>query len=135
MDVLSRRCHKTLKYLDIESSKGVKDDTEGTSISKLSSLTSLSQLKSLEEVNLFDTNLRDESLATILLELPNLTHLIRGDFLCDALEWIDYWVRITKHFYDNFDDFILLFSMLIKSSINYCTDDIFRMSILIVYFS
>ena len=106
MDVLSRRCHKTLKHLDIESSKGVKDDTEGKSISKLTSLTSLSQLKSLEEVNLFDTNLRDDSLATILLELPNLTHLIRGDFLCDALEWIDYWVRITKHIHDNFDDFI-----------------------------
>ena len=97
MDVLSRRCHKTLKFLDIESSKGVKDDAEGTNISKLSSLTFLSQLKALEEVNLFDTNLSDESLATILLELPNLTHLIRGDFLCDALEWIDYWVKISLY--------------------------------------
>ena len=118
MDVLSRRCHKTLKYLDIESSKGVKDDAEGTSISKLSSLTSLSQLKSLEEVNLFDTNLSDESLATILLELPNLTHLIRGDFLCDALEWIDYWVQITSYIDINFRDFI--FQVLTKSSINDC---------------
>ena len=26
----------------------------------------------------------------MLLSLPNLTRLVRGDFLCDALGWIDY---------------------------------------------
>ena len=92
LDVLSRRCYKSLKFLDIESSKGIRDDEEGKSNSNLSSLASLTKLKALEEMNLFDTNLSDESLATILLALPNLAHLIRGDFLCDALEWIDYWV-------------------------------------------
>ena len=56
-------------------------------------VTSLTRLKNLQEMNLFDTKLSDESLATILLALPNLEHLIRGDFLCDALEWIDYWAR------------------------------------------
>ena len=55
-------------------------------------VTSLTRLKNLQEMNLFDTKLTDESLATILLALPKLEHLIRGDFLCDALEWIDYWV-------------------------------------------
>ena len=28
--------------------------------------------------------------AKLLLSLPNLTRLMRGDFLCDALGWIDY---------------------------------------------
>ena len=94
LDVLSRRCQKTLKFLDIESSKGVRDDGDRQVSSKLSSLTSLTELKALEEINLFDTNLSDESLATVLLALENLTHLIRGDFLCDALEWVDYWVKL-----------------------------------------
>ena len=93
LDVLSRRCQKTLKFLDIESSKGVRDDGDRQVSSKLSSLTSLTELRALEEINLFDTNLSDESLATVLLALENLTHLIRGDFLCDALEWVDYWVK------------------------------------------
>ena len=82
-----------MKFLDIESSKGVRDDGDRQVSSKLSSLTSLIELKALEEINLFDTNLSDESLATVLLALENLTHLIRGDFLCDALEWVDYWVK------------------------------------------
>ena len=91
--MLSRRCQKTLKFLDIESSNGVRDDGDRQVSSKLSSLTSLTELRALEEINLFDTNLSDESLATVLLALENLTHLIRGDFLCDALEWVDYWVN------------------------------------------
>ena len=63
-------------------------------------VTSLTRLKNLQEMNLFDTKLSDESLATILLALPNLEHLIRGDFLCDALEWIDYWVN-TSNLYES----------------------------------
>ena len=82
-----------MKFLDIESSKGVRDDGDRQVSSKLSSITSLTELRALEEINLFDTNLSDESLATVLLALENLTHLIRGDFLCDALEWVDYWVK------------------------------------------
>ena len=96
--MLTRRCYKSLKFLDIESSKGIRDDGEGKSSTNLSSLTSLTKLDALEEMNLFDTNLSDESLATILLALPNLTHLIRGDFLCDALEWIDYWVTLITEY-------------------------------------
>ena len=97
MDVLSRRCCKTLKFLDIESSKAVRDNVmkegDNKDSNSICCVTSLTRLKNLQEMNLFDTKLSDESLATILLALPNLEHLIRGDFLCDALEWIDYWVR------------------------------------------
>lgn len=39
---------------------------------------------------LFYFQLSDESKARILLSLPHLTRLIRCDFLCDALGWIDY---------------------------------------------
>ena len=63
-------------------------------MSPTSCLASLTKLTALEEVNLFDTRLGDETLAKIILALPNLTDVIRGDFLCDALEWIDYWVSL-----------------------------------------
>ena len=102
MDVLSRRCCKTLKFLDIESSKAVRDnvikegDNKGSN--SICCVTSLTRLKNLQEMNLFDTKLSDESLATILLALPNLEHLNRGDFLCDALEWIDYWVSNSNYY-------------------------------------
>ena len=90
--MLSRRCSKTLKYLDIESSRAIRDDGEGQELSSISCLASLTKLTAVEEMNLFDTKLGHETLAKILLALPNLTNLIRGDFLCDALEWIEYWV-------------------------------------------
>ena len=97
---MSRRCCKTLKFLDIESSKAVRDNVikegDNKDSNSICCVTSLTRLKNLQEMNLFDTKLSDESLATILLALPNLEHLIRGDFLCDALEWIDYWVRSSN---------------------------------------
>lgn len=34
--------------------------------------------------------LGEESLARLIMGLPELTSLPRGDFLCDALGWIDY---------------------------------------------
>ena len=77
--------------MDIESSKGIRDDGEGKELTPNSCIASLKRFSALEELNLFDTRLSDESLAHILLALSSLTHLIRGDFLCDALEWIDYW--------------------------------------------
>ena len=52
--MLTRRCYKSLKFLDIESSKGIRDDGEGKSSTNLSSLTSLTKLEALEEMNLFD---------------------------------------------------------------------------------
>ena len=68
-------------------------------MSPTSCLASLTKLTALEEMNLFDTRLGDETLAKIILALPNLTDVIRGDFLCDALEWIDYWVSLYETFH------------------------------------
>ena len=72
-------CASSLVYLDVESSPHV-DDT---------SMDSLTRLEAVEILNLFNTKLSDDSLAEILLSMPRLTRLVRGDFLCDALAWID----------------------------------------------
>ena len=78
--------------MDIESSRAIRDDGEGQELTSTSCLASITNLEALEELNIFNTRLSDETLARILIALPNLTHLIRGDFLCDAMEWVDYWV-------------------------------------------
>ena len=80
VDVISRNCSGTLRVLDVENSKGVDDNC----------LESICRLTGLEELNIFHTQLSEESKARILMSLPNLIRLERGDFLCDALGWIDY---------------------------------------------
>jgi hypothetical protein len=50
-----------------------------------SCLASLAQLTNLEEMNVFNSGVDDEVLAKLLLALPKLTRLVRGDLLCDAL--------------------------------------------------
>lgn len=72
-------CADSLVYLDVESSPNV-DDT---------SLDSLTRFEAVQVLNLFNTKLSDDSLAEVLLSMPRLTRLVRGDFLCDALAWID----------------------------------------------
>ena len=41
------------------------------------------------ELSLFGTGISDEGVGKLIASLPSLTHLPRGDFLCDALAWID----------------------------------------------
>ena len=41
------------------------------------------------ELNLFRTGLSDEGKGKLIAKLPKLSHLPRGDFLCDALAWIE----------------------------------------------
>lgn len=38
----------------------------------------------------------EEAKARLLLNLPNLSRLTKGDWLCDALGWIDYWEEEVK---------------------------------------
>ena len=68
----------TLKSIDIECSKQVNDD----------SVPNILQCANLIELNLFGTGISDEGLGKIIANLPSLTRLPRGDFLCDALAWI-----------------------------------------------
>ncbi|XP_059092006.1 uncharacterized protein LOC131887417 [Tigriopus californicus] len=78
--ILSETCAKTLKVLDVENSKGVTNKAAPY----------IMLMSNVEELNLFNTPMDDESKARILISLPNLTNLVRGDFLCEALGWIDY---------------------------------------------
>ena len=80
LEALSEHCSQSMKILDVEDSKNVDDK----------SLDFIRKMPHLEELNIFNTKLTEESKAKILLALPKLTRLIRGDFLCDALGWIDY---------------------------------------------
>ncbi len=80
LQVLSNTCPDTLRALDVEGSKAVDDKCLG----------SILALSNLEELHLFNTKLSDEAGARILLGLRKLTNLIRADFLCESLGWIDY---------------------------------------------
>ena len=81
IDTLAYKCSEALEVLDIESSKQVTDACLG----------SLLLCQRLEEVNLFNTGITDEGKGKVIAGLPRLCSLsFRGDYLCDALGWIDY---------------------------------------------
>lgn len=86
LSILSETCPKTLKVLDVENSKGVTNQAAPF----------IMLMSNLEELNIFNTPMDDESKARILVSLPNLSNLVRGDFLCEALGWIDYMEEIES---------------------------------------
>eukprot|EP00092_Neocalanus_flemingeri_P011127 GFUD01011983.1.p1 GENE.GFUD01011983.1~~GFUD01011983.1.p1 ORF type:complete len:587 (+),score=118.39 GFUD01011983.1:23-1783(+) len=68
----------TLKVLDMEQSVLIKDDC----------IPKLIQFENLHELGIAKTKLTTEGQATVIMNLKNLHHLPRGDFICDALEWV-----------------------------------------------
>ena len=50
----------------------------------------ISKLKYILELDIFSCGFSTEGQAKVLLALPYLSNLKRGDFLCDALEWVDW---------------------------------------------
>ena len=66
---------RSLRILDIEHSVLISDE----------SVTALSQLSQLTQLSMAKTKLSTEAEAQIILSLPQLLTLPRGDFLCDAL--------------------------------------------------
>ena len=72
-------CRWTLEIIDIESSKQVSD----------ACIPYLLMCIKVTELNLFRTGLTDEGKGILISKLPKLSHLPRGDFLCDALAWIE----------------------------------------------
>ena len=68
----------TLKHLDVEHSVLIKDDC----------LPTLLQFRLLQDLGISKTRLTAEGQATLIMGLKHLLHLPRGDFLCEALEWI-----------------------------------------------
>ena len=78
LQVLSETCRHSLRILDVERSQQVKD----------AALPYILEMEYLEDINVFGTGLSVESKAKVLVGLKNLMHLRRGDFLCDALEYL-----------------------------------------------
>jgi hypothetical protein len=78
LQVLSETVGRTLKFLDVEQSRQVKD----------SSTPYILRFSALEELGIYKTSLEEVSQAQILIKLKQLKHLRRGDFLCDVLEYI-----------------------------------------------
>ena len=86
LETLATACKKSLKLLDIEYSTQVTD----------LSISTILEFSSLEELGISRTNITTEGLAKIIMELQKLRVLPRGDFLCDALEWIDWEVEKSQ---------------------------------------
>ena len=79
---LSDNCCETVRMLDVEMSKQVTDV----------SIDSLVRMRKLVELNIFSCGLSHEGQAKVLGQLRNLVRLKRGDFLCEALDWLD-WMK------------------------------------------
>lgn len=76
LQVLSETCARTLRVLDIERSRQVRDD----------SMQFILACQGLFDINIFQTDLSLQGQADVLLGLPELRHLDRGDFLADVVE-------------------------------------------------
>ena len=79
LEALASSCWYTLKILDMEYSKQINNESVDYILS----------CQNLIELNVFKTSINDEGKGRLIHHLPNLCHLPRGDFLCDALAWIE----------------------------------------------
>ena len=76
---LAANCNHCLKILEVECSALVTDE----------SIFSIVLCKKLVKLNIFHTGLSLPGKARILINLSNLKVLVRGDFLCDTLDYIN----------------------------------------------
>jgi len=90
LEQLVATCGELLLLLDMEESKGVGDQE----------LETLYRCTSLQELNICGTRISAEGKARVIMRLPRLRHLVRGDFLCDALGWIEYLEEVEEPLYD-----------------------------------
>lgn len=77
---LVHACGDRLTVLDVENSRSLEDEAVPV----------INQCRKLIELNIFGTSISDEGKARVIMGLPHLQYLVRADFLCDALGWIDY---------------------------------------------
>merc|ERR1712079_210480 len=78
---LSRNCSHSLKVLDIELSKQVTD----------SSIEDILKMSKLVELHIFSCGFTNEGQCKLLKGLQRLLHMKRSDFLCEALDWVDWY--------------------------------------------
>jgi hypothetical protein len=84
---LVHACGDRLTVLDVENSRSLEDEAVPV----------INQCRKLIELNIFGTSISDEGKARVIMGLPHLQYLVRADFLCDALGWIDY-LEVCLHF-------------------------------------
>lgn len=77
--VLSANCRATLRVIDVEMSNQVTD----------ACVPDLSKCLQLHTLHLHHTSLTSQGHASLLLALPRLQLLVRGGFLCEALEVLE----------------------------------------------
>ena len=80
ISILAENCGETLKLLDVSQSSNVTDG----------SLESFTKFGKLLDLNIFSCGFTAEGQARLLVSLPSLLNLRRGDFLCDAAEWMEW---------------------------------------------
>lgn len=78
---LGRNCSHSLKVLDIELSKQVTD----------SSIEDILKMSKLVELHIFSCGFTNEGQCKLLKGLQRLVHMKRSDFLCEALDWVDWY--------------------------------------------
>ena len=86
LETLSKSCCNTLKILDVEHSNQVTDE----------SVSIILRFTKITELGISRTNLTSEGQAKLITKLKDLQVLPRGEFLCDALEWIDWEEEKSK---------------------------------------
>ena len=86
LQVLSETCCKTLKILDIERSRQVRND----------SIPFILACTKLQDLNVFQADFDEEGLTRVLMGLNDLRHLRRGDFLCEVVEYMDSELKTSK---------------------------------------
>jgi len=90
LKVLVDACSHVLRLLDVEESRGVGEEAVGM----------ITLCKKLQELNMTGTKISEEGKARVIMGLPKLRHLVRADYLCDALGWIDYLEEVIDPVYD-----------------------------------
>ena len=78
--ILAENCGESLKLLDVSQSTNVTDG----------SLESFQKFTNLLDLNIFSCGFTAEGQARLLVSLPSLLNLRRGDFLCEAAEWMEW---------------------------------------------
>ena len=90
LESLVSSCSTQLQTLDVENSNYLQDEAVAL----------ICQCKSISTLNISGTNISDEGKARIVMSLRCLRHLVRADYLCDVLGWIDYLEEMEDPVFD-----------------------------------
>ena len=83
-------CGSKLRILDVENSNFLQDEAVALIVS----------CDKITTLNMSGTNISDEGKARIIMGLKRLRHLVRADYLSDALGWIDYLEEMDDPVFD-----------------------------------